>query len=125
MVEDGEVNKSQYRKFKIRLDKNDDTNNLKEVITRRLGHLEWPLPNLIVVDGGLGQLNAAREVLQTRNFNIELVALVKDERHKAREIIGAKGIIKNHERAIHLANAESHRFAIGYHRKLRSKGFRI
>lgn len=125
VVEDGEVNKSQYRKFKIRADKNDDTKNLKEVITRRLGHFEWPLPQLIVVDGGVGQLNAAKEVLREKGFNIDIVALVKDERHKAREIIGMKSTVEKREREILLVNSEAHRFAIGYHRKLRGKGFRI
>ncbi len=125
VVCDGEVEKSQYRKFKIRLDKNDDTNNLKEVIMRRLGHLEWPLPQLIVVDGGTGQINAANLVLKERNFNIEVVSVVKDDKHKAREIVGPLGIVKKHGAEILLANFEAHRFAIGYHRKLRRKGFRI
>lgn len=118
VVEDGEVNKSQYRKFKIKLDKNDDTKNLKEILTRRLNHTEWPMPNLIVVDGGAGQLNAAREVT-----NIPTVAVTKDERHKAKVILDLKD--KSLEKAILLANSEAHRFAIGYHRKLRNKGFRI
>lgn len=123
VVEDGEVNKSQYRKFKIKADKNDDTKNLKEILERRLNHPEWPLPQLIVIDGGVGQLNAGREVIKKHNLNIEVVSVVKDERHKAREILGLTD--KTLEKAIILANAESHRFAIGYHRKLRSKGFRL
>ena len=123
VIEDGELNKSQYRKFKIRKDLNDDTKNLKEVLDRRLNHPEWPLPQLIAIDGGLGQLNAARAVLENRGFNIEVVSIVKDERHKAREILGLKE--KTWEKSIILANSEAHRFAIGYHRKLRGKGFRI
>ncbi|MDP2651037.1 MAG: hypothetical protein Q8O98_00415 [bacterium] len=125
VVEDGELAKSQYRKFRIRASRNNDIANLKEVITRRLGHLEWNLPNLIVVDGGVGQINAAKEVLKERGFNIEVVSVVKDARHKQREIIGEKGLVTNHGRAILLANSDAHRFAIGYHRKLRGKGFRI
>ena len=122
VVEDGELNKSQYRKFKIKDDKNDDTNNLKEVLTRRLNHPEWPMPSMIAVDGGVGQINAAKSVLKERGLDIEVVSVVKDDRHKARGIMGKKGV---HEKAILLANAEAHRFAIGYHRKLRGKGFRI
>jgi excinuclease ABC subunit C len=129
VAEDGELEKSQYRKFRIRGLKGkisiDDTNNLKEVITRRLGHLEWTLPNLIVVDGNIAQINAAQEILKDRNFNIDVVSVVKDSRHKAREIVGEKKYIEKYGRAILLANSEAHRFAIGYHRKLRSKGFRI
>jgi excinuclease ABC subunit C len=123
VVEDGEVNKSQYRKFKIKADKNDDTKNLKEIVSRRLNHPEWPMPSLIVVDGGVGQLNAVQAVLKERKVEVDVVSVVKDERHKAREILGLKD--KTWEKAIILANAESHRFAIGYHRKLRGKGFRI
>ena len=129
VVEDGELNKSQYRKFRIRGQAGkvgvDDTNNLKEVITRRLGHLEWNLPNLIVVDGGAGQINAAKEILKEKGFNIDVVSVVKDDKHKAREILGEKKYVINHSKSILLANSEAHRFAIGYHRKLRGKGFRI
>lgn len=129
VVIDGELDKSQYRKFKIRGKGNkigiNDTENLKEVLIRRLGHAEWPLPNLIVVDGSVAQINAAKEILDERGCRIEVVSVVKDERHKAREIIGVKGNLQAWEKSILLANSEAHRFAIGYHRKLRSKGFRI
>lgn len=128
VVEDGEINKSQYRKFKIKADKNDDTKNLKEVLERRLNHPEWPMPQLIVVDGGVGQLNAAKSMT-----DIPIVAVTKDERHKARQILKGQTLstdsqgltLGNLEKAILLANSEAHRFAINYHRKLRSKGFRI
>ncbi len=125
VVEDGERAPSQYRKFKIKADKNDDVNNLKEVISRRLNHPEWPMPQLMVVDGGVGQLNGVKEVLEQRGVEIPVVSVVKDERHKAKGVMGEKGIRGEHEKSILLANAESHRFAIGYHRKLRGKGFRI
>ncbi len=117
VVVDGELDKSQYRKFKIKADKNDDVKNLKEILTRRLNHPEWPTPNLIVVDGGVGQFNVAREMTK-----IPVVAVTKDERHKAKLILGEA---KGREREILLANSESHRFAINYHRLLRNKGFRI
>lgn len=120
VVTDGELDKSQYRKFKIRVDKNDDIQNLKEVLSRRLAHPEWRYPNLIVVDGGKGQLNVAKEIT-----DIPAVAVTKDERHKAREIVGSKQFVVGREKEILLVNAEAHRFAIGYHRKLRGKGFRI
>ncbi|KND49012.1 MAG: excinuclease ABC subunit C [Parcubacteria bacterium C7867-005] len=129
VVEDDELQKSQYRKFKIKGVGGrvgvDDTKNLREVIRRRLGHAEWNLPQLIVVDGSTAQINAAKEELKERGFNIEIVSVVKDEKHKAREIIGEKGKIEKWGRSILLANSEAHRFAITYHRKLRSSGFRI
>jgi len=124
VVSDGELDKSQYRKFKIKNDSNDDTNNLREIISRRLRHLEWKFPNLIVVDGGRGQINAAREVLKLKSLEVPVVSVVKDERHKVREILGS---VKSSafDKSILLANFEAHRFAINYHRKLRGKGFRI
>lgn len=127
VVENGELNKSQYRKFKIKVDKNDDTKNLKEVISRRFAHAEWRFPSLIAVDGGKGQINAARSELDKMGLEmIEVVAVTKDERHRAKEIIPKSYILNpKSERAILLANAEAHRFAINYHRLLRSKGFRI
>lgn len=127
VVTNGELNKSQYRKFKISRDKNDDVNNLKEVLSRRLKHSEWSLPDLIVVDGGIGQINGAKEILKQTGLNIGVVSVVKDERHKVREILHSKGLTlgKVRDREILLANAEAHRFAVGYHRLLRRKGFRI
>ena len=125
VVLDGELAKSQYRKFKIRLDSNDDILSLKEVLTRRLAHPEWRFPNLIVVDGGRGQLNAAREVLKKVGLDIAVASVVKDEKHKAREILGKNVQNSLLHKAIFLANAEAHRFAIGFHRRLRGKGFRI
>lgn len=130
VVEDGELAKSQYRKFKIKLDKNDDTANLKEVLTRRLNHPEWRLPGLIIVDGGTGQINAAREVLKLRDLEVPVVSVIKDERHKPSGVMGEIGKKENGQssaltKSILLANSEAHRFAIGYHRKLRGKGFRI
>ncbi len=124
VVENGEVNKSEYRKFKInQFDQSNDTGALQELLVRRLGHAEWTLPNLIVIDGSTAQLNAAKKVLQERNFNIDLVAVVKDEQHRPREIIGAKGKLSKYEKEILLANSEAHRFAITYHKLVRGKNF--
>lgn len=127
VMENGELEKDEYRKFKIRGGGEvtvDDTKNLRELLTRRLGHAEWQLPNLIVIDGGVAQMNLAKEVLKERGFNIEIVSVVKDDKHKAREVIGKKGAIQKYEKNILLINAEAHRFAIAYHRNLRGKSFR-
>ena len=118
VVEKGEANKNQYRKFKIKSAKaGDDTGALKEVLSRRLGHDEWPLPRLIVVDGSTAQINAAQSILAEYGMAIPVVGVVKDEKHRPRNILGDRELIKNKERDILLANAEAHRFAIGYHRK--------
>lgn len=122
VIEDGELAKSEYRKFKIKLNPGvNDTGALKEILRRRLGHAEWPLPNLIVLDGAQAQINVATEVLKERGFNIELVSVVKDERHKPREVIGKQSTISVRGREILLANHEAHRFAITYHRLKRDR----
>ena len=126
VVENGEANKNQYRKFKIKSAKaGDDPGALKEVLSRRLGHDEWPLPRLIVVDGSTAQINAARNVLAEYGMAIPVVGVVKDEKHRPRNISGDRELIKNKERDILLANAEAHRFAVGYHRKTSRKEFTL
>lgn len=126
VVEDSEVNKNEYRKFKIKGQKGaDDTRALNEVLERRFNHPEWPSPNLIVVDGGVAQLNVAETIIKNLNLQIPIVAVTKDERHKAREIRGASDeariLAEKYKNQILLANSEAHRFAITFHRKLRSK----
>lgn len=125
VVESGEPAKNEYRKFKIRsLDDANDPAALKEVLDRRLQHPEWPLPQIIVVDGGVAQKNAAEFILKTHAMVIPVVAVVKDEKHKPQRLIGQKRMLELHQQSVLLANAESHRFAIAYHRDKRSKGIR-
>jgi len=118
VVEGGLANKMEYRKFILREAKGgDDPGSLKEVLSRRLGHNEWPMPKLIVVDGHTAQMNAAKRVLDSFGIKIPVVGVVKDEKHRPRSIAGDRDTIKDRERDILLANAEAHRFAISYHRK--------
>ncbi|TSC68440.1 MAG: Uncharacterized protein G01um101456_649 [Parcubacteria group bacterium Gr01-1014_56] len=119
VVEDGEAQKNEYRKFRIKTAKpGDDVGALREVLTRRLAHNEWPWPTLIVVDGSVAQINAAEKVVKEYSMAIPVVGVVKDEKHRPRDIRGDRALIKGRERGILLANAEAHRFAIGYHRKI-------
>ena len=97
-----------------------DTKALSEVLSRRLAHIEWRFPDLIVVDGGVAQKNAVEKILRKNGQNIPVVSVVKDERHKPREILGDKKWLK-YEREILLSNNEAHRFAIGFHKQLREK----
>lgn len=124
VIENGEINKNEYRMFNIK-GKNSlgDTGALKEILERRLGHKEWQTPSLIVVDGGVAQLGAAKAVLESLSLDIPLVSVVKDERHKPREILGDQKMASDYEKQILLANHESHRFAITFHRKQRKKNF--
>ncbi|MFT7644368.1 MAG: excinuclease ABC subunit C [Candidatus Paceibacteria bacterium] len=125
VLESGEPVKSEYRKFKIgNFTKANDTGALKEVLSRRLKHEEWPMPQIIVVDGGAAQKNAAQLILSQKNMVIPVVAVVKDDRHKPVRLIGQKIILELHKHSILLANAESHRFAVNYHRTKRSKHLR-
>ncbi len=122
VVENGETKKMDYRKFTIRSVKHsDDTAALREVLSRRLTHEEWPLPDLIVVDGGKAQKNTAEAVLLERKFPITVVGVVKDEHHRPREVLGDKVLRGEHEKEILLANSEAHRFAISWHRERRRK----
>lgn len=126
VVEEGAANKNQYRKFRIRSAKpGDDAGALREVLSRRLGHDEWSLPRLIAVDGSTAQINAARSVLAEYGMAIPVVGVVKDEKHRPRSISGDRELITGREREILLANAEAHRFAIGYHRKRSRKGLTL
>ncbi len=119
----GEAEKSQYRKFKISKEVNDDTAGLKEVLVRRFAHAEWAMPDLIVIDGGLGQLNAAKSIAKDILKNIPIVSVVKNDAHKADHMLGDEKIILAHKDAILKANAEAHRFAIAYHKNLRKRNF--
>lgn len=119
--EAGEPAPDQYRKFKLSQNKNDDTGNLREILERRLNHPEWPAPSLVVVDGGLTQLNAVKKVLSVAGVSWPVVAVTKDERHRAKNIIGEREKMAGYEGEVLLANSEAHRFALKYHRARRGK----
>ncbi len=129
VVEGGEVKKSDYRKFKIKNDPGvNDTKALSEVLERRLAHIEWKFPDLIVVDGGIAQKNVVEKILSKNNLKILVVSVVKDERHRPREIIGDRSIAlttgkkwSEIEKEILLSNAEAHRYGIAFHKQLRGK----
>jgi excinuclease ABC subunit C len=124
VVVNGMPLKNDYRKFILRKTKaGDDAGGLREILSRRLGHDEWPMPRIIAVDGSTAQMNAAQKVLDEYGIKIPIVGVTKDDKHRAREIKGDRSLIVNRERDILLANAEAHRFAIGYHRAKRNKNF--
>jgi excinuclease ABC subunit C len=124
VVLNGHVLKEGYRKFKIKTQENtNDTGALREVLDRRFAHSEWPYPDLIVVDGGIAQVNIAEKVMIEAGLPIPIVSVLKDERHKPKNILGDKGLAIKHEPSILLANAEAHRFAITFHKLRRGKSF--
>jgi excinuclease ABC subunit C len=124
VVEESRPNKSEYRQFTLRGDHGgNDLSALAEILTRRLKHQEWPLPELIVVDGALLQLGRAEQVLKEADITIPIVGVVKDAHHKAKQLIGPVALTGRFEKEIVLANSEAHRFAITFHRKRRGKAF--
>ena len=114
-----EISKADYRKFKIKtVEGVNDTAMLREVISRRLGN-PWPLPRLFLIDGGVGQVNAVKEVLEEVGVEIPVVGLAKGPERDKNEVIGQipEGISLG--MLVRLRD-EAHRFAVSYHRKLRS-----
>lgn len=124
VVEESRANKQEYRQFKLR-DKHggNDLSALGEILTRRLKHSEWPLPEMIVVDGALLQLGVAEGILREAGLTIPIVGVVKNDRHQPERLIGPEALTKRFEKEILLVNSEAHRFAITFHRKRRGKEF--
>ncbi len=129
----GLPDKNFYRKFNIkRVHGSNDTAMLREIIERRFNHTEWPFPDLIVIDGGKGQVSSALATLKEMHIKIPLVGLSKDNRHVGKQLIvpGRKTPIlldklPDLDRNLLLAiDAEAHRFAINHYRHLHSKAFK-
>ncbi|MFA6554246.1 MAG: GIY-YIG nuclease family protein [Candidatus Paceibacterota bacterium] len=112
----GQLANSEYRKFKISKEANNDNAGLAEILERRLNHSEWTYPDIIVVDGNEVQMRTAENLLKVRRINIPVIAVTKDEHHKADKLIGNQDLIDKYEKDIIALNAEAHRFAIRYHR---------
>lgn len=133
VFEDGRPKKNDYRKFKIKTVKGpDDYKSMKEVLTRRFKRgLEndshfCVYPDIILMDGGRGQVNIALEVLSELGLDIPVCGMVKDDFHRTRGIYYKNREIpidKNSEgfKLVTRIQDEAHRFAIEYHRSLRSK----
>jgi excinuclease ABC subunit C len=123
VIENGKINKGEYRKFKINKSVQNDIAGLQEMLERRLAHKEWILPQIVVVDGGKAQIKITREILKNNNLEIPVVSVLKDEHHKPKAVLGDKIISEKYSDSILLANSEAHRFAIRYHKNLRNKEF--
>ncbi len=126
--EKGTMNKSEYRKFQVKsVEGVDDFASMREVVTRRYRRLQEehrPMPSLILIDGGLGQLHAAAAALEELSFTSQPLAAIA----KREEVIYVYGqeddpvVLDRHSPVLHLVQRirdESHRFAIAYHRKRR------
>ena len=132
VFKDGEPVKNEYRKYKISFDKNDDYGMMREVIYRRYQRAlveKTELPDLIIVDGGVGQIHACKEILDSLNLNIKVCGLKKNDKHNTSELIGKNPIQiipvdKKSSLFLLLTKMqdEVHNFTINYHRQIRSKG---
>lgn len=98
---------------------------MEEVLQRRLKHSEWQYPDLIIVDGGRGQVSSALKVLSTIGLNIPLIGLAKKEETIITSNLQEISLPRESDalKLIMRIRDEAHRFAITYHRKLRSKNF--
>lgn len=128
----GSPNKNEYRKFKITNDLNDDYGTMREVIYRRYFRVlkdKLVRPDLIIVDGAKGQMNIAREVIDSLNMNIPVVGLRKDDKHNTNSLLAFEPIIEipidkrsNLFYLLERMQDEVHNFTISYHKQIRSKG---
>ncbi|MFT6361517.1 MAG: excinuclease ABC subunit C [Candidatus Paceibacteria bacterium] len=119
-----EIDSSEHRVFNIKsVDRANDTAALYEALSRRLNHIEWAYPQVMIVDGGIAQKRVIEKALREHNLRIPVIAVVKDERHKARKLLGQNKISEKYFREIVALNAESHRFAIAQHKRKRGGEF--
>lgn len=124
--------KKEYRKYKVSIDKNDDYNTMKEVIYRRYYRVlvdKTEMPDLIIVDGGVLQIQACKEVLDSLNLNIKVCGLRKNDKHRTNDLIDGDTlesieVLKDSNVFHYLTRMqdEVHRYTITYHRTIRSKG---
>jgi excinuclease ABC subunit C len=130
VFEGSRPNKAEYRKFRIKtVTGSDDVGMLTEVLSRRFKRStepsdggKWPLPDLILVDGGIGQVNAARKVLSAVGLKIPLVGMAKGVKRKRTDVIGRVPSGVQLSTLIKVRD-EAHRFAQSYHRNLRGRQF--
>ena len=134
---DGRPKKGEYKRFSVQnMAGQDDYASMRQVVARRLTHLingdsgfNTP-PDLLLIDGGISHAQAAMEVLDLLSVSIPVFGMVKDNRHRTRALVAANGAeirIDNNQAVFSLIGniqEEAHRFAINYHRQLRSKRLR-
>ncbi len=131
---DGKSDKKSYRKFKIKtVHQANDFAMMYEVLVRRLGHTDWTFPDLMVIDGGKGQLNSAHAALKDLGvLNVDLISLAKEKEIGGKNrpervfLLGRKDAIELKSNSPEYAllvrlRDEAHRFAITFHRQLREK----
>lgn len=137
VFESGKAKKSDYKKFKLQgLADQDDYASMRQVVQRRFTNYREgekgfeAKPDLLLIDGGINHANTALEVLRQLELDIPVFGMVKDDRHRTRALVTPEGKeirIDNNQSVFALIGSiqeETHRFAITYHRQLRSKRLR-
>lgn len=137
VFQDGKPRKSDYKRFKIEdLPGQDDYASMHEVVTRRFVHYKAgdkgfdAAPDILLIDGGVNHANVALEALRALSLSFPVFGMVKDDRHRTRALVTPEGQeirIDNNQAIFSLIGSiqeETHRFAITYHRQLRSKRLR-
>lgn len=137
VFQDGKPKKSEYKRFKLEgLANQDDYASMHQIIKRRFAHFKAgdagfsEAPDLLLIDGGIAHANTALQALQELNLQFPVFGMVKDNRHRTRALVTPEGneIQIDHHPAIFsligTIQEETHRFAITYHRQLRSKRLR-
>lgn len=127
---DGKPVKNEYRKYKISVDQNDDYGTMREVIYRRYFRVlkdNLTRPDVIIVDGGLGQIGVAEDVIHSLGMDILVVGLKKDDRHATNKLLTSKQEYDIDRRSnlfylLERMQDEVHEFTINYHKQIRSKG---
>ena len=132
VFKNGKPAKKEYRKYKVSVDKNDDYNTMREVVYRRYYRCmveQSEMPDLILVDGGVSQINACKSVLAELHLNIKVCGLRKDDHHRTNELVDGDTLntieIPRMSDVFHYLTRiqdEVHRYTITYHKTLRDKG---
>lgn len=121
---DGAPEKSEYRKFKIKSVKGaNDVGMMKEILRRRFRN-DWDLPELILIDGGKGQVNAAAYIVKQMNLNIPIAGIAKGPDRKKDEIITSQTLPRSETALFKQVRDEAHRFARGYYERLHRKAMK-
>ena len=133
VFEGGEPAKSEYRKFKIKTVSGiNDVAMMREVLSRRFKRAkqsEWSMPELLVIDGGVGQVRTAMSALAEYKIDVPVIGIAKGFKRKQDRPVYSGGnpdlarIVENHKDLLLRARDEAHRFAVAYHRKRRSTDF--
>lgn len=131
VFEQGAPAKAEYRKFRISAAAaKDDFSAIREALTRRFRHTEWRTPDLLLIDGGAGQVQAALDVLRALNKTIPVVGIAKGPERKRNDLIvpptqsTLRAKLEPHMDLLISVRDEAHRFAVTYHRKVRGRGMR-